>query len=135
MLKLNRISLTQRAGIFATATGMMIVLFLHFPFDGYRNKELVVTRYAIESCPEPVDPRKDGIGAVVAEIDVVKRCPDQKEWQYLPFSQWESEAPVFRIFTKASTAAIALTFIGILGAIWVWLFRQFGIDKSTLQDR
>lgn len=127
---LDRMSMTQRAGIFASLAGMMLVVFLHFPFAGYTYQELVVVEYAMEKCPPPVDPRKDGLAAVIAEIEVLKRCTDKKEWQYLPFSEWSSQSPIFPLFRMASTTLIALVSIAVLGLAWVRIFSTSAESKS-----
>ncbi len=104
----------QRAGFFSSLALVALILFLHFPFDGYLIDEWVMTRDL--SAPS-------ACGKTPPELLFMGRCWEDGERQFRRFSEWESKSPLMPWFGSVVHVIISLTFSLLLGALWLWVFR------------
>jgi hypothetical protein len=122
----------QKIGFFGHLAIMCLVLFLHFPFSGYKTeysytvdlRDIVVSK----ECKE-FDNRKDFKGGLDAEFNMNKRCGDEWEKQHwrtveLPFSEWNSNEPVVQWFGNLVHMVASLAFAVVLGVLWMWTFKS-----------
>lgn len=139
---LNRFSMhnmnqMQRQGLFFALTLAAIVLFLHFPFDGYTVQHSVITRYGTGQCPyfgtiEEINK------LTTEETDRIfkqyRTCNSESELQLKSFVDWTSDSPVVPWFGSVIHALVTLLFVGGLGIAWFFLFRN-GSKTQTFDSR
>lgn len=126
LLSLSRQNVIQRSGFFASLAAIAVVVFLHFPFDGYTIYEWE-TNPNRHLCPSEEEHRKFNKAVpdsdVAAKLEFLKYCYEAEE-MLQPFSQWRSDKPI--VLWLGSTLHTALT-VGLLlglGLFWLWVFRK-----------
>lgn len=115
-------NIVQRIGLFTTLTSIALVIFLHFPFDGYINERHVTTRFGFGSCPNGLeDLARMGSEKFSQEME---RCNDLGELKPIPFSEWRSKSAIFWQLASPTRAIAAAAFITIIGITWIFIFRS-----------
>ena len=122
----SRQNTAQRLGFFASLATICLILFLHFPFEGYDVDHNVTTRYGTGPCPAS----EKGFGRMTPEkadhdqyIKDEIRCTSAAETQMLPFSEWRSKAPLVNWFGSVVHALVSVLFGLFVGGMWLWIFR------------
>lgn len=120
-----RLNMTQRIGFFVALAISVLVLLLHFPFEGYDNDHFVITRYGTGPCPNITKERLKTMtyAELTESFDATRRCTNDEELQVRPFSEWESKGAIVPWFSSVPHAIAGLVFALGLGALWVWVFR------------
>lgn len=127
----------QRRGFFGSLAIASLVLFLHFPFEGYDIERYVITRYGYGPCPsfEGVDAIMNATSKQLDQyVQELRRCSDDGEMQIRPFYEWKSKAPIIEWFGSVIHAVVAFVFALLLGGIWLWVFRTHGDDKHYMRE-
>lgn len=117
---------TQRQGLFSASALAAIIIFLHFPFDGYTVQHEVITRYGTGQCPRL---SIEEIYALTAEqsnliFEKNRLCNSESELQIRPFQQWASDSPLFPWFGSTLHALVTLLLVGGMGIAWFFIFRD-----------
>lgn len=119
MISLSRQNATQRKGFFGALAISALVLFLHFPIEGYD-----LGYYAIQyqdvlmPCSAFTDSQK--FLPSVAELD----CYKYGSFEFHAFSEWKSKEPIVVWFGSVVHTLAALAFVVSIGALWLWVFRD-----------
>ena len=98
----------QRRGFFNSLAVASLILFLHFPFDGYYINHYVTTRYGFGPCPSAEGAMNMTSEQLNQYSEDIRRCSDDGEMQLLPFVEWKSKAPIIDWFGPVIHAAAAL---------------------------
>lgn len=115
---------TQRCGYFVTLALMVLVFFLHFPFNGYETEQKITKHYAgVGRCPNGLEDL-DKMGARDFN-QAMAQCNDRFETNTisLPFSEWKSKSPIVGWFAYPVHVLISMAFFLCIGIIWLWVFR------------
>ncbi len=125
-VSLRKMNKPQRIGIFIALTIAAIILFLHFPFDGYTVQHEVVTRYGQGECPHIT---LDELNKL--DLEQTKRvyeqnilCNSESELQLRPFHEWTSDSPLVTWFGSVMHTLITLFFVGALAFAWVQISKD-----------
>lgn len=131
LLSIEKMNNSQRKGVFAALTLAAIVLFLHFPFDGYTVRHEVITRYGKGECPylsieklKEIDMRQ-----LEKNFEQDKLCRSESELQLRPFQDWASDAPIVGWFGSVFHTLITLLFLCGLCFAWISFSKEVGQNK------
>lgn len=116
----------QRLGFFGSIAIAVLVLFLHFPIDGYKIGYYETPYYDNFSGPETTTTYIQCPDSYTLDTHkIYSRCMSSTEnkFEMLPFSEWKSKAPIVEWFGSVIHAITALVFALSLGGIWLWVFR------------
>jgi hypothetical protein len=121
----SRHSSAQRAGFFSACVLLALAVVLHFPFSGYVWEHLVVVQYGTGQCPHETLEEVQHMSAdeLTASVEKTKQCQDRREFQPLPFWQWQSASPVVAWFGPVQHFAVSVAFILCVWVLWLWVFR------------
>lgn len=121
----------QRIGFFVTVVLAALVLFLHFPFYGYKTDDSFFTPpsmiYVSEECTAI---KSVNVMAMTAEqLSMNLECDikwDKSRYRVVDrhFSQWESNSPIIEWFGSVVHALVSLAFALSLGGLWLWVFTK-----------
>lgn len=130
----SRQNAAQRQGYFGTLAIAILVLFLHFPFEGYVTEHYVVTRIGVGPCPNPglEEIKQMSREQSRQHWDDMLKCSSAEEEQFLPFTEWRSKSPISSWFSSAVHVIAAFVFVLFLGGIWLWIFRSQVGDEGKL---
>ena len=123
----SRQNSVQRSGFFVSLALAVVVLLLHFPFEGYAVNQWVVIRHGTGECPRTggIEELKASTNEQIRQrIEEDRLCRDESEEQLRPFNEWRSYSPVIPWFGSVLHTLIALCFVIGLGLIWLWIFRS-----------
>jgi len=118
---------TQKIGFFLAIAFSLLVIFLHFPFNGYKKEHYVTTYYGSENCPKSSTVGQTStIDEINQYFDALKKCQSRGELRLLPFSKWQSKSAIIDWFSSPIHTIITLVFILAAGGFWLWVFRDKG---------
>lgn len=119
MINPTRQNATQRKGFFGALAISALVLFLHFPIEGYE-----VGYYAIEyqGVLMPCSAFADSQRFLPTAEEVT--CYKYGSYQFHSFSEWKSKGPIVVWFGSVVHTLAALAFVVAVGALWLWVFRN-----------
>lgn len=124
---------TQRCGYFVTLVLVVLVFFLHFPFNGYETEQNTSKYYTgVGRCPNGLEDLEK-MGAREFN-EAMAQCIDRVETNTipLPFSEWKSKSPIIGWFAYPIHVLISMAFFLCIGSIWLWVFRaQDNAVKNT----
>lgn len=126
---------TQRRGFFGALALIAVVLFLHFPFEGYRTTfDIPGDNLSLLNDPKCRGAFTGGIEKLRTadsnEIMVLAALQRECGEKYgpriveIPLSQWSSNSPVIDWFGSVTHTLTALVLVVILGGLWLWVFRS-----------
>jgi len=126
---------TQRRGFFWALALIAVVLFLHFPFEGYRTTSFIPgDNLSLLNDPKCQGAFSGGIeklktmdGNEIAALSALQSECAQKYGSRIveiPLSQWSSNSPVIDWFGPVTHTLTALFLVLILGGFWLWVFRS-----------
>lgn len=123
---LEKMNKPQRKGIFIALTFAAIVLFLHFPFDGYTVQHEVITRYGQGECPRlTIDELNNlNLEQMNRTFEQNRLCSSESELQLRSFQDWTSDSPLVAWFGSVLHTLITLLFAGCLGVAWILVSRD-----------
>lgn len=127
MLSPSRQNPAQQRGFFGALAIALIVVFLHFPFEGYYIEEYVRPHYIPGPCKKLFEEDvKNWSGEMLdQQMEENKKCSASAgtETQIRPFTEWTSRAPIFEWFGSVVHAIAAIVFAISIGGTWLWVFR------------
>lgn len=115
VFNLKRMNIAQRVGYFSTIAMLLVLLLLHFPFQGYTITESVVVG------------RTPGC---TRDQDFTPACPGLYGNEFLSFADWRSDAPIFPWFGSVSHVLVLAALIGGLCLVFLTVF-----DTANSKDQ
>ena len=129
----SRQNSVQRSGFFVSLALAVVVLLLHFPFEGYVVNQWVVIRHGTGECPRTSreELKISTNEQIRKQIEEYRLCTDESQEQLRPFNEWRSYSPVIPWFGSVLHTLIALCFVIGLGLTWLWIFRSTNESKAS----
>ena len=129
----SRQNSVQRSGFFVSLALAVVVLLLHFPFEGYAVNQWVVIRHGTGECPRTSreELKISTNEQIRKQIEEYRLCTDESQEQLRPFNEWRSYSPVIPWFGSVLHTLIALCFVIGLGLTWLWIFRSTNESKAS----
>lgn len=109
-LKPKKQNSMQRVGFFSSIGGMIVILFIHFPFKGYYI-------YLNGDCIS-----WGGSG-------LLRSC-EEYERTIISFFDWHSNGAIISWFGDMTNFLVTIAFIAALGFLWVYAFRVKEDEKQ-----
>jgi hypothetical protein len=122
----------QRSGFFIAVGSIFLALILHYPFDGYVTKYEDISYLMPTVCVSKlkgIDMRDLTIQQITDDNKQMGECYDREYNRYLPFDSWKSRSPIVTWLGFVKNLIIVLMSQLILGAMWLWIFK----DKETIK--
>lgn len=124
------INFAQRAGAFVAFAMALAVVFLHYPFEGYKR----TYNYTVPSfMPCPKGDMKQLMRDMGAQEfnERIAACQDKFEVKDLPFSDWQSNGALIAWLAFPLRAIYGVFSILLVFAAWFFLMRSSApVSKS-----
>lgn len=130
-LSFQKMNNSQKKGIFIALALAAIILFLHFPFDGYTVRHDVITRYGKGECPHLTAEKLKEFDAqqLNQASEQYRLCQSESELQLRSFQDWTSDSPIVGWFGSVFHTLITLLFVWGLCFTWISFFKENGQNK------
>jgi hypothetical protein len=118
---------TQKAGFVTSVIFTLMIILFHFPFGGYDSEHYVVTRHGYGPCAPQItleEMYELTAKEVNERIEMNKKCSDDGELRIKSFSEWRSNSALMSWFSSPVNTIISIAFSCLLGAVWVWIFKD-----------
>jgi len=110
LLKQRNHNKIQRVGFFTAITSVLLVVFIHFPFNGYYTHQN--GERCLESWPAY-------IGGGCKEYEQIMR----------PFLEWYSTGAIVGWFGDMTNFLVTISLIFIIGFLWLYMFKEGANEK------
>lgn len=127
-MRISNMNATQKSGVFAAASAIVLILFLHAPWTGYvteipaQSPSLMVL---LAKCPMtgriPLDDPK-----FATKFEEQRKCEEAAELPAIPlaFDRWHTAAPNLPWFGQVMNFLLAIGALLTLAVLWVVLFNR-----------